>query len=462
MIIMTRAQMIRVHSAQPLLDVPPSQVYFPFGSGRLGYDCVGCKATCCKGHGYGIQAGHELQAQLQTSPSVRFFLEDVSLSHGRNYTMRNCAPGCFFLTTDGRCGIQAQHGYEAKPETCRLFPFNNIRLVGKYLIAAPHTGLCPLAVLPPSTRSALSEHEALIDAMRLSGIGARIPSASTDITDIDTLVHFERQVVELAEAHLTDSDFLSFAISQIELTDRTWGQSDHRAARQRLVAYAALLDEIMSGQNVQASSPDPELDRTLIALTPFVRSMLVFRSADDTAPIALDRVPYALVALRALTLHARAAGMPAITFQSLMHIFQPNRPLLALLAHTDCEVRWRPDASIELPLRDGSPYRRAYLRIVRALLHGSRDRTPGTLGQILCKHLDSDGIERAMTLKALARQLAGRCVEAGQGPATARRRGFRVAVQQWVIGRFSENALLMMAELEFDKKRPALSGAGPR
>lgn len=460
---MNKAQTIRLHGAQPPLDVASSDVYFPFASGRLEYDCVACNATCCRGHGYGIQPGHELRTHLKTAPSVRFFLEDVTPSHGSNYAIRNCAPGCFFLTEDGRCGIQARHGYEAKPETCRLFPFNNIRLAGCYLIASPHTGLCPLAIAPPSRKSALSDHEALTNAMRMSGIGANVPRASADVSDISALVRFERQIVDLSEAYLDDADYLAFAIAQVELTDGVWGKDDRRSARQRLAEYTSLVDEILGGPPTRASSNDQALERTLIALTPFVRSMLVFPGDDDKTPVALDRVPYVLVALRTIALHARDAGMPAITFQSLMHLLQPNKPLLAMLAQTDREMRWRPEANVELPLRDARPYRCAYLRIVRALLPASQNRSPMTLGQILRHNLQSDGIERAMTLKALARQLAGRCVPAHHGSAAPQPRGFRVALQQWAIGTFSEDALLMMAELELAKKHPqALSAAGSR
>jgi hypothetical protein len=34
--------------------------------------------------------------------------------------MKNCPPACFFLDNDGLCGIQVEHGYDAKPETCRF------------------------------------------------------------------------------------------------------------------------------------------------------------------------------------------------------------------------------------------------------------------------------------------------------------------------------------------------------
>ncbi len=32
----------------------------------------------------------------------------------------------FFLTAENRCSVEERAGHDAKPETCRLFPFNNI------------------------------------------------------------------------------------------------------------------------------------------------------------------------------------------------------------------------------------------------------------------------------------------------------------------------------------------------
>lgn len=128
------------------------RLYFAFRSDGFSYDCVSCKAHCCRGHGYSLSTGQELDTQLRLRPSLRMFLS--SNDAGTSYHVSNCAPACFFLTHDNTCSVQVTSGYQAKPETCRLFPFNHFRRVGDFLIILPHVSLCPLKVSPGGSPTA--------------------------------------------------------------------------------------------------------------------------------------------------------------------------------------------------------------------------------------------------------------------------------------------------------------------
>lgn len=98
---------------------------------RLTYDCVRCNATCCRGHGFSLDASSQERDRVYERANLHIFSQ---VRHGnlssRHDTITNCPPACFFLTEDGLCGIQLEHGYDQKPETCRLFPFNQFHIVG--------------------------------------------------------------------------------------------------------------------------------------------------------------------------------------------------------------------------------------------------------------------------------------------------------------------------------------------
>jgi Fe-S-cluster containining protein len=143
---------VLANSGRPI-SIQADHVYFAFPSGRLTYDCVSCGAKCCRGFGYEVFVDRDLQRQLGTRHALRFFLDPCEAGAADHYHARNLKPACFFLDEQNACSLHVQHGYDTKPETCRLFPFNQFNRVGDYLIVAPHPELCPLAILPPGERS---------------------------------------------------------------------------------------------------------------------------------------------------------------------------------------------------------------------------------------------------------------------------------------------------------------------
>jgi hypothetical protein len=125
---------LSVQRGRDLVDIAVANVLFAFADGRWSYDCVACGAQCCRGHGYALNGARELEAQLSASTALHLFVSADKAGLFQAYQVRNLPPACFMLTKDGRCATHVTHGFAAKPETCRLFPFNQFGLLGDYLI----------------------------------------------------------------------------------------------------------------------------------------------------------------------------------------------------------------------------------------------------------------------------------------------------------------------------------------
>src|SRR5262245_25767790 len=95
---------ITLRGVHPEVRLARSVVLFAFPDGKLAYDCVRCGSLCCRGHGYQLQNGEELVAQLQLRPSVRIFLSSTVAPSGEStltHHVANCTPGCYFLEENG-------------------------------------------------------------------------------------------------------------------------------------------------------------------------------------------------------------------------------------------------------------------------------------------------------------------------------------------------------------------------
>lgn len=119
------------------------QLYFTWPDGRFGYQCRGCGA-CCKGHGIGIDvAGGQLVQLLARRPEITAFLR----RRGDAITAFNPRDRCWFLADDGLCRVEVEDGREAKPASCRLFPFNRVFRIGSYTVVDYNSVICPLDVV---------------------------------------------------------------------------------------------------------------------------------------------------------------------------------------------------------------------------------------------------------------------------------------------------------------------------
>lgn len=438
-------------------EVRLANVYFAFGDGRFKYDCIQCESKCCRGHGYALQTGSELEQQLSSRPAVRFFVDPPTAGRtGGVQFVTNCAPACFFLGEHGLCSIHEKHGPSQKPETCRLFPFNYIRRVDGHLVVAPHMGLCPLQVVPPGTKSVDSSHFEILSEMSRRGLRAPVPLVQPICKPVQRLVDLERTIVADTERCPRPVQYSQFATSQLEATVDSGLADGHRYAGANLAEYEALVAAFLEIDGTRdGMDPGGALDDVLVAATPALRAHLVFRPVSSPmAVIDVDRVPYALVALRSLGSLAMLAGQSEFTFQTAVRLLSKYEALVSLLAHLDFGMLWRPSHVVSLAFPGSRREQRSYARIVRALLPASaRSGGKPTLATVFNQSTDLSGVDRLLFLKAVALRLAGNVVPAGGWSASRRTRSeIRPRLRQWALGVLSDNVLDRIAFGESDRQ----------
>jgi hypothetical protein len=437
----------------PAQRIDTMNIYVSFASGRFRYDCARCRAACCRGCGYYLQVGRELRAHLAARPSVRFFLDRPDRIARGYYRVRNSMPSCFFLDERERCEIHARFGYDAKPETCRLFPFNNLRRVGDYLVVAPHSTLCPLDVVALGSSATESSHELVVAGMRAADL-SDVKSGQAVLPAVENLIGLEREIVRLSESHLGDADYEPFAAVQAVATERTLRAVDESQWHQArsgvgITRFTEMFREVLDADRA-ACDHDPGTVQTLVASTGALRTSLVFgpdRRHLVSAGVTLERIPHVLAGLHVVSSLARQAGMPRITYQAVNRLFDDFLPLLSMLACIDRCMVWRPDAPIKLEFDGDGDSRGRYLRIVRALVPPKRNRSGSLFGQILCENLSTDPVERVLFLKALARRLAGNVIPLGRRsePRSPVAR-IRCGLQRCVLRAVSDDVLVAVAE----------------
>ena len=431
------------------IHIRPDHVYFAFPSGRLGYDCVSCGAKCCRAQGYEVLVDRELQRQLAAHHALRFFLDPCDGGTG-HYHARNFNPACFFLDADSRCSLHVEHGFDAKPETCRLFPFNNLHRAGDFLIVAPHSTLCPLAVLPPGELSDASNHDDLLARMCATGIGTHVRDTIVRGPEVAAAIALERQIVELAERDLHATRYATHGAAQIAVSRRCAGSGEAPDVAQARAAgdvdrFLDLVHEVLGESRRAGDDRDPALVQTMVGMTPAMRARIVFGQGEIPDPADIERLPYLLLVLHTLAALARQAGMAQVTYQTVMGLFDTYRSLVALLADVDRVMAWTADATLDFALSGNRPWQRRYIDVAKALLPAAQRAKRAPLGRILCEHADSSGLDRIVFLKMLARHVHGRLAPLDDR-ARARWRQRRAAVLQWGLGYFSADFLMMAAE----------------
>ncbi len=437
------------------MDVEWEHVYFAFPSGRLGYDCVICGAKCCRGFGYLVSNGHELLHQLERRPHIRYFLDRAE---GSTHRAMNAAPACFFLATDATCEVHSSAGYEAKPETCRLFPFNNMRLAGSYLIVAPHVSLCPLEVRAAGTVSDQSSHETLFGEIARRGISSRIMRCDGIVGDLDRLVALERRIVALSAAGERERSFTEFIDVQTKLTREAGFESavSHEGSGGPPTTSAsagemlAMMCRVLGLRATELDTAGAPACDTVVVMTPFLRSQLLFveaRAADSgiAAPSVLEigRVPNMILATYAVAQLAHLAGMRTITFLTVSKLFSEYPDLIWMLAHLDEALQWKDDRQLDLTVDREAPFHLQYLRFTRALLPARQRRAPQALGDLLLEHNTCEGLEQVKFLKFVAsrvRRDAVSCARPGVTRFSASK--MKAAIQRWSIENIGEEQLV--------------------
>ncbi len=178
------------------------RTYFTWPDRRLRYDCRGCGA-CCKGHGIGLDvAGGQLVQLIARRPEIVPFLR----RRGEAITAFNPRDRCWFLDDGGLCRIELEDGREAKPASCRLFPFNRVFRLGSYTVVDYNSVLCPLEAVGGADGLAhadvLAEIRAIADA---SIVGTPLPARDAE-AEGRAFVEGERAIAGAAWAAADEAD----------------------------------------------------------------------------------------------------------------------------------------------------------------------------------------------------------------------------------------------------------------
>jgi Putative zinc- or iron-chelating domain len=445
---LTHDRSITLYNSRPSVQIQPKDVYFTFASGRLNYDCVTCNAKCCRGFGY-LVTRPEMQRQLELRPSLPLFVDRSGQHEGAPYHIGNCAPSCFFLTEAGRCEIHSRLGYAAKPETCRLFPFNNLRRVGGYLVVGPHQSLCPLEVVPSGMTSRCSDHDALLDAMMEQGINAQVPLCDAATDDVSQLITFERSIVTLAEKFLDRSDYIAFTREQLRLD----GPVALTQVDPEVPSVESVLQfgrELLDLPGTGTLGRDADLVSTMVAMTPFLRARFVFPDASSVEQGSHPAFDHTRVATAVLWLYlfaeaARAGGMPKVSFQTISQLANNFDSLARLLAWSDAVMTWQRGAPINLGDFAQSEFRMALVRLAKALLPQVQRRRHARLGDLLHDLAPADKLTRTLFIKEVAKHVAGKVVRLDAESTVRYAAGLRSrvtgALRRWVLANAPDTVL---------------------
>jgi len=446
---------VSVWGADGEVRVPRRHVHFLFGSGRLAYDCVTCEAKCCKGAGFEVAVGAELDRCLQIAPALRAFLDRPSRGDGRSMNVSNYAPGCFFLDSANRCRIHAELGYDRKPELCRLFPFNAIWMAGPHVIVTPHFNLCPLAVTEPGSESDQSRHADLYNEFLRAGLRGPLPTVWPRVEHASRLIEAEEAVVQASERHASDRDYHEFVAVQLmigaEAEGRIVSMAECRAASRR---FERRLRRVLGIDDHIATILHAEDVRTLVCTTPILRANLLFASRQPPIPFSMERTAWFMVGLGLMAALARRAGMSEIRYQTLTSLFREFRDVLELLTLIVSQVKLVANAMLRWPLGAEAQWESRYLSLIRGLL-ARRGVTGTPLGVVLLEHAEPGGVDHLAYLKAVARALKGVLVPADVAKPARSWTGFRARAQRWALRRFSEPTLQAM-RMHLGQRGPAV------
>lgn len=426
------------------LVVPAEDVMFAFGDGLLKYDCVSCQAKCCRGHGWAVDPRTELGGRAVDNAHLGLFLN----KHRGLPIVSNLPPACFFLDQNEQCRIHLEDGFNAKPESCRLYPFNNFVLVDRFLIVRPQTATCPLE---PASMEAVRPESRHVEQLRIlcrDGVGTVVPRARSIVADTAGLIDVERRIAALACRYEGRAEGLIDFIEQQKRLGRRLVSTDETAGDGPRVRES--LEAIVKTLNLEVAdllAIKPASARAIVAFTPALRSNLVFAasgsvgSARRRLDLPFERVPNYLLGVAAVSRVAEMAGMRSVTGETLFRLSAEFHPLLWLLAHADTPVQWRSDRRLDLSMpAEGREFRLQFLRLAKTLADRSgRTRVP--LGEVITRFNSFRGVEHMAFLRIVADRLAGRVEPLDARPPPSRRIDVRGRIQRRLLASVSNNVL---------------------
>jgi Fe-S-cluster containining protein len=344
-------------------------LFFPFLTGMLRYECLGCSAPCCKAPVLGIGRSRELVALSAVQKHVALFASPI---HGGSVGMAIQSPAdeCWFLDDTRRCRLESHLGRDSKPAGCRLFPFQRLVQLGEALAVIPDF-LCPLKVAEAPSDSGKSSHHTLALEIARTGMGPSGHPALRDPPDLPwtRAINVERKILKASLAHLSQRDYLPFALKQQALTDAAF--STPPSVDADLDGLAGQISAFL-----QLSPPrEVEWTRQLVVLTPVLR---LFASS-----VPRRQLPALLVATDLLVRAYGEMRGAEISATTVVRLFRQRLGLLFVLAHLLDAPTIAPLVSRTQLKKSLKNPRSALLRVIDAITQNRFTNAPITLEEIL-------------------------------------------------------------------------------
>ncbi len=334
--------------------------YFTFLDGALRYDCATCGQACCRGKGMALDP-RELVPLLVREPRLAPVLTAApsGLAGWADVT-----DGCWFLEDDGWCAVERRHGRDAKPTTCRLFPFNRVFRVGPTRVVDFNSVICPLddAGGTGITWRELEEDLARVPDGPLTASQAPAPASGDARWE-----NLERAILEATRTHL-DKPPVELAAWQHAATI-AWldtGDGDRFPpsfaglddARERMSRLEKAWAEFYGLATEEDPAAPVRLGRALALLTPSLRFNTLFRRGGPPWAAAVLRLPRLLLATAFLA-RAATALRPRPGLRALTELHQNTVFVRELLSRWEEPAVLASSPAIDAPEPFGSALRLA-------------------------------------------------------------------------------------------------------
>lgn len=323
--------------------------FFTFPDRALKYDCPSCGSHCCKGTGLALEASAEVVRFARLEPRLASLLHPMN---ARFAQVTDMTDGCWFLQDDGRCNVELTHGYEAKPHTCRLFPFNRIFPVGGVRLVDFNSKICPLQDASDARDGqSWADLARQIDAEPLAGrANAQQPAGGVQL---GWLAH-EASIRDSIDEHLHDADYAQFSALQEEAAEALLnGQPAPARSSDRVLARAAEFRALLGGWRAHHGvSDDPGLAqaarraaRQVALLSCSWRFLTVLGSGASPYASELQLLPRRLLAAAHLLELSHLARRKQPGLRGATELWREASPLVGLLAF------WTHKARLQAPLK---------------------------------------------------------------------------------------------------------------
>ena len=374
--------------------------FFTFPDRALKYHCPSCGSFCCKGNGVALEAREEVVRFARIEPRMAALIYPFD---SRFAQVLDVTDGCWMLKPDGLCEIEVEHGYAAKPHTCRLFPFNRIFQVGEVRVVDFNSKICPLQDASATrTGQGWQELQKQIDAEGPTFFGRGTVPPPPGAQEVGWDRH-ERWIRDAIDAHLDEPDYAAFAALQEEgaaaLADGRPLPAPHS---EPVLLRAAYLRTVLQGfrrhHGIAADARLAEAARLAARHASLLTcswrlNMLLAREAAPY-PDLIHMLPRHLLATAHLLELSHLARKTAPGLRAATETFQGAAPLIGLLALFPRRARLKAPLDVGIAVE----VQPALSALSRRLMEGE-----GTLGAAAEAALSSFPVHlRSMALTALA------------------------------------------------------------